>query len=399
MEPRLRRVQDRPHTAAVLAVLTDLFQQLHAEEIRYCHWKSNEHLSASLKGILDLDVLVDRRDSRRLVRVLTEVEFKRFTDVGRGYPGIQDYLGFDAGTGTLSHLHVHYQLTLGEKFLKGYRLPWEEVALTTRTLDAEHGIYVIDPNLEVLLLVTRAALKLRARDYLLAAAGYRYMRGSTLRELRWLAARVTHDRLRGLARSLVGERATALLTAIVAAVAPSIRQLRAFRRSVRPSLGSYRMYGAIAGRWRRWLREGAWVWVALRNRYRGLPKRSTRTAPQGGLAVTVTGPQPQATAVARDLTAWLSPVMAVAPAFGERPSLRARRARDRGVVVVADRLHAGPEAHRPDVILNLCEPSSGGGGRALRFEPSAETRTINLDMREAPATVLLQAKRAVWESI
>jgi hypothetical protein len=401
MEGRLAPVRHPPSASAPLAVLTELFDRLHSEDIRYCHWKSTEHLSASLEGRTDLDVLVDRKDARRLTRVLTDADFKRFMVTG-GYPGIEDYLGFDAATGTLSHLHVHYQLTLGEKFLKGYRLPWEDVALTTRTLDAEHGIYVIDPNLEALLLVTRATIKLRARDYLLAAAGYPYIRGGALRELRWLARRVDHARLHALALTLVGERATALLRRIVAAPQPSIRQLQTFRRSVDPSLDGYRLYGAMTARLHRWARECGWAWVAVWNRFRGIAKRSTRTAPQGGLAVTITGPQPQATTFAKQLVAWLSPEMAVVPDVGGRggahPS-RGRRARGRGLIVVADRLHDGPEARRPDLTLNLCEPSTGGAGRSRRFGQSAESRTIDLDTRDATAMVLLQAKRAIWESI
>jgi hypothetical protein len=399
MEPRPAPVRHPPGTSAPLAVLTELFDRLHSEDIHYCHWKSTEHLSASLEGRTDLDVLVDRKDAPRLTRVLTDLNFKRFAVTG-GYPGIEDYLGFDAETGTLSHLHVHYQLTLGEKFLKGYRLPWEDVALTTRTLDAEHGIYVVDPNLEALLLVTRATLKVRARDYLLAAAGYPYLRGGTLRELRWLARRVDHARLHALALTLVGERATALLRRIVAAPLPSIRQLQAFRRSVYPSLDGYRLYGAMTARLRRWARECGWAWVAVWNRFRGIPKRSTRTPPQGGLAVTITGLQPQATTLAKQLVAWLSPEMAVVPDLGggARPS-RGRRARGRGRIVVADRLRDGPEARRPDLTLNLCEASTEGAGRSRRFGPSAESRTIDLDMRDAAAMVLLQAKRAIWESI
>jgi hypothetical protein len=401
MERRLAPVRHPPSASAPLAVLTELFDRLHSEDIRYCHWKSTEHLSASLAGRTDLDVLVDRKDARRLPRVLTDVGFKRFA-VTAGYPGIEDYLGFDAETGTLSHLHVHYQLTLGEKFLKGYRLPWEDVALTTSTLDAEHGIYVIDPNLEALMLVTRATLKLRARDYLLAAAGYAYIRGGALRELRWLARRVDHARLHALALTLVGERATALLRRIVAAPQPSIRQLQTFRRSVYPSLDGYRLYGAMTARLHRWARECGWAWVAVWSRFRGIAKRSTRTAPQGGLAVTITGPQPQATTLAKQLVAWLSPEMAVVPDVGggggAHPS-RGRRARGRGLIVVADRLHDGPEARRPDLTLNLCEPSTGGAGRSRRFGQSAESRTIDLDMRNAAAMVLLQAKRAIWESI
>jgi len=378
-----------------LGLLTDLFRRLHAEEIRYCHWKSSEHLGASLQGTTDLDVLVHRKDAGRLARVLAEADFKPFGKLsGHDYPGIEDYLGCDNDTATLSHFHVHYQLTLGEKFLKGYRLPWEDAALASRVWDVEHGLYVIDPHLETLLLVTRAALKLRARDFLLAAAGYPYMRGGLRRELRWLACRVQEDRLRAVVRPVVGERATALLSDIITAPSPSIRQLMEFRRSVRPRVRSYRMYGPLGALRRRWVREAGWVWAALVNCFRGLTKRSTRVSRQGGLSVCVTGRQSEATRVAQHLIAWLAPDMAVLPSLGPRSSIQARRARGRGMITIADRL-PDPEEDRPDLILHLSDPSNGAPG----FMRAGATPTIDVHVRAGLATVLFQAQRAIWERI
>lgn len=391
----LREPNGTAGASPALALLTGLLDRLHAEEIRYCHWKSSEHLDASLRGITDLDVLVQRRDARRLARLLTEVDFKPFRKLsGHDYPGIEDYLGFDAATGTLSHLHVHYQLTLGEKFLKGYRLPWEDVVLNSRIWDAARGLYIVDPHLETLLLVMRIALKLRARDFLLAAVGYRYVRGGAARELRWLAQRVDQDRLRREACVLVGERASALLCEIVAAPAPSIRQLIAFRRSVHPPLGTHRMFGMLGALRHRWTREAAWVSAALTNRLRGLRQRSTRSSPQGGLAVYVTGAQPAATTVARRLVAWLAPEMAVVPDLGAHSSVTARRARGLGMIVVADRPAGGPEGGGPDLILRV-----GDAAASARRFAWLGTPTVDLDGRAAPDTLLLQAKRALWESL
>ena len=367
-------------TAAPLGLLTDLLDHLHAAEIRYCHWKSSEHLGASMQGKTDLDVLVHRADAGRLARVLTDADFKPFRKLsGHDYPGIEDYLGCDPDTGTLSHFHVHYQLTLGEKFLKGYRPPWEDAVLASRALDPRHGLYVIDPHLEALLLVSRAALKVRARDFALAAAGYRYIRGGLLRELRWLARRVQEDQLRTVAHPLVGERATALLSDILQSPAPSIRQLLEFRRSVRPHLRGYRLYGPLGALGRRWVREASWAWVALVNRVRGLTKRSTRVSPQGGLTVCVTGRQPEATGVAKGLISWLAPEMAVLPFLEPRASTAARRARGRGMIVIADRLPDAEEV-RPDLIIHLSDSSNSAPG-------------------VVEVTTLVEAQRAIWERI
>jgi len=37
-----------------LLVIQDLTDRLHRENIRYCHWKSNEHVDAAVQGKTDL---------------------------------------------------------------------------------------------------------------------------------------------------------------------------------------------------------------------------------------------------------------------------------------------------------------------------------------------------------
>ncbi len=318
LEPQ-EALREGSQTLAPLRVLTSLFARLHAENILYCHWKSNEHLHATMLGVTDVDLLVDRAAAQRLAAILTETTtFKRFVaQPGLGYPGIEDYVGFDEATGTLTHLHLHYQLTLGERFLKGHRLPWEEVVLATRVLDEQHEIYVADPNVELLLLVVRAALKLRLRDFALVRAGRRYFSGSMLREFHWLAARMNPDRLLELAGGLVGPRAGRRLLEMVAEPGPSVGQLRAFRRSTQPSLREYRMYGSGGALLRMWAREWSRVWWKVTNRvFRGR-KKSTRTLPQGGLAVAFLGPDGAGkTTVSRAVVEWLSREAAVVWVYG-----------------------------------------------------------------------------------
>jgi len=313
------RETDRPATTAPeLGVLRDLFERLHAERIRYCHWKSNEHLDASMTGATDVDVLIDRSAMVAFTRILGETNFKRFVvKPGRGYPGIEDYVGFDVKTGTLTHLHVHYQLTLGEKFLKGHRLPWEAVYLDTRVWDEQHGIYVTDPNLESIVLVVRAVMKLRARDHVLEAMGKPYFRGGMLRELRWLADRVEPQRLLQLGSRLVGERAACLLPQMLAVAQPSIRQLRAFRRCAAPGLHEYLLYGRLDAVRRMTMREWGIIWWKLRNWLLGAPTKSTRTLPQGGLFVAFLGADGAGkSTLTRQIAEWLSSEVAVVTTYG-----------------------------------------------------------------------------------
>ncbi len=301
-----------------MGVLRDLFRRLHNADIRYCHWKSNEHLDVSLDGRTDVDALFDRRAIVPLTRILGEANFKRFVvKPGRGYPGIEDYVGFDSSTGALTHLHVHYQLTLGEKFLKGHRLPWEERYLSSRVWDADHEIYIADPHLELTTLVVRAVMKLRWRDAGLEAMGTPFVRGGMLRELRWLADRVDRARLLDVASELVGERAATLLPAMVDARQPSTGQLRLFGRWARPRLREYRLFGTADAVRQMSAREWGVVWWKVRNWFLGAPTKSTRTLPHGGLSVAILGADGAGKSTLTGAIAqWLSREVAVVTTYG-----------------------------------------------------------------------------------
>ncbi|HKA60150.1 MAG TPA: hypothetical protein VKD28_16155 [Gemmatimonadales bacterium] len=380
---------------ATLAVLRKLFDRIHQAGIRYCHWKSNQHLDASMIGATDLDLLVDRRDAARLAEILAHAGVKPFRKIaGDEYPGVEDYLAFDAERGALSHLHVHYQLTLGEKFLKGYRLPWERQALATRRFDPEHSLYVMDPHLELLLLVTRAALKLRARDWVLAAIGRPYVSGGLRVEFGWLVARIDVASLREVSIPLVGNAATERLVEIASTAVPSMGQLRGFREVVEPRLDWYRMYGTVDGLRRRFIRESRWVWTAVMNWRRGLKTRSTRVSPTGGLSVCIIGPQPDATNLARQLCAWLSTDMAVVPELGAASSTDARRSRGRGKIIIADRVHDTNPLPVDLAILLGDVPFPNGSEHPFRHT----AQLVKLSPTDTPER-LLNAKCALWESI
>ena len=500
-------------TPCRLAVLRSLFDRLHVDDIRYCHWKSNEHLQASFTGATDVDVLFDRRAIIPLTRILGEIGFKRFVvKPGRGYPGIEDYVGYDAATGALTHLHVHYQLTLGEKFLKGHRLPWEERYLATRVRDPEFDIYVADPHLELVVLLIRAVMKLRARDGLKEALGTPYIGGGMLREVAWLKSRVTEHRLVALGRELVGEAAAQLLPGLVAGARPSVGQLRAFGRRITPPLHEYRLFGSGAAVRQMLTRELGIVWWKARNWLLGAPTKSTRTMPQGGLTVAFLGADGAGkSTITGRVTEWLSREVAVVQTYGgsgkgsaslvrlgmqrvgalrrrilgratepvrrssdnpdtlsgalpsvarvvwllsllrERRSRAraARRAKGLGMIVISDRfpqsqfpggndgpriapwLEHGPwwvraaarrerttfrqvDLSPPDLVIKLNvrpevalqrKPETPADQvrhgidviRGLRFPPT--TRVVDVDAEQPLDHVVLQAKRAVWESI
>jgi hypothetical protein len=141
-----------------LKICTDLFQKLAQKNVIYCHWKSNRHLSLGLMGHTDLDLLIHAKDRKVFDFALNELGFKRIVCTPENkLPGMEDYLGFDEDTGSLCHLHVHYKLILGQKYIKNHHLPIEQFILENRR--KMQGVYVPIPEIELLILIIRANLK------------------------------------------------------------------------------------------------------------------------------------------------------------------------------------------------------------------------------------------------
>jgi len=165
MEPTLgKQALNVAQASAPLNSLVELFGTLNDQNIAYCHWKSNCNLDRSLGGLTDLDLLIHPDHAQQFQRILDQYDVKRIVAPdGQGYPAIEDYLGFDPGTGRLFHLHVHYELVLGEQFVKNYRLPLENAFLCDPLL--YKGLVKIPcPELELIVLAVRALLKYRDRD-------------------------------------------------------------------------------------------------------------------------------------------------------------------------------------------------------------------------------------------
>lgn len=374
-----------------LGVVTELFSRFHAEGIVYCHWKSNEHLDASMAGATDFDLLIDRNAAPAVAAIFGDMRIKRFTVAPfHEYPGVEDYLCVDPDTATLIHLHVHYQLTVGEKLLNGHRLPWEEMVLSTRVLDERHEIYVADPHIELVLLVARAAVKLRARDLLVGALRRRLFQQKVLREFAWLARRVERGRLLEVADRLVGPRAARILLEMLDAP-PHKRRLLAFRRNCEPSLASYRAHSFWGARMRRWLREVRTLWWWIENRYYGVPKNSSRTCPQGGMMIAFVGAGPGRRAtIAKAAAQWLAEEVSVVPiaAGGQLPA-RARQARSLGKVVIVDGWPRA-ESTAPDVVVNL---------DSAPFLDVPSARVVDIVATQPLEQVLSEVKHAIWQYI
>ena len=183
-------------TTVGLKAPADLFESLNERGIRYCLWKSNIRQEEGMRGETDLDLLVDREQSTVFRETLQKHNIKPFHAApGRHYPAMENHLGFDDVTGRLFHLHVHYQLVLGEQFIKNYRLPLEDHFLDSVQL--RHGAKLPSPELEIIILSIRILLKYRDRDLLRDILPYRStgISASFRKEIHWLLQQTDRGRI------------------------------------------------------------------------------------------------------------------------------------------------------------------------------------------------------------
>jgi thymidylate kinase len=237
---------------AKLEILSQLFQGLNAQGIRYCHWKSTHSLDKALRGGTDLDLLVDRADATRFREMLLGWDLKPFVSAPqRQYPAVEDYLGFDRQTGALVHLHVHYRLVLGEQYTKNYVLPLEKILLENTHLKA--GVRVPTPELETIILVLRSLLKYRDRDVLrdlLRLPGRGGLPASTLKEIDGLLAQTDLDRLAAAVKCHMDFLPPDLILDFVKTIRQAPRdgaRLVRLRGHVRRVLSPYQRVGRLGG--------------------------------------------------------------------------------------------------------------------------------------------------------
>ncbi|HEU4680791.1 MAG TPA: hypothetical protein VFS51_03540 [Gemmatimonadales bacterium] len=308
--------------------MTELCRRLQDAGVSYCHWKSNEHLRPATLGETDLDLLVDRDAATGVAHVLSQTGYKRMMAApARSYVGIEDYLALDHATGKLVHLHLHYRLVVGEKFLKGYRLPWEARVLAGRRLDSETGIYVAAPELELIVLVVRAALKLRKRETL-GFGGPGPVDRDFLREFRWLADRIDPAGLQSEATELLGPEAASMLTAMTTGQ-PNRAGVARFRQAIRQSAETWRTYPPAEATRRRWWREWSVRSAGFWSRISGRHQITRFQNPRGGVIIAFLGADGSGkSTVTSAITSWLSWRLEVIPlyfGFGDGPVSGARR--------------------------------------------------------------------------
>ena len=183
----------------MLSISRELFKAWNDASLLYCHWKSNEHLLEGLNGETDLDVLLSHHDKDRGEKLLRQLDFlKCKAQVGSRYPDVDDWIGFDKPTGSLIHMHLHYSIVTGHKGLKEYDLPWSDLTLETRVFNSDYGVFLMEPNLEIVTLYTRIGLKASILNIMRCYTGKFQIDKDVKREIEWLKKRVDLNHVKQL---------------------------------------------------------------------------------------------------------------------------------------------------------------------------------------------------------
>lgn len=145
-----------------LAKIYEVFSRFNEHHISYCHWKSIDHLEATYLGDTDIDVLFARNQRALIEIILAKCGFVRMaTAAMRSYPGIMDYIALDEDSGKWVHIHLHYHLNMGDRWVKAFHLNLEDCILKNRIWNDTFQTFTINPHDELSLLIARMSLKSR----------------------------------------------------------------------------------------------------------------------------------------------------------------------------------------------------------------------------------------------
>ncbi|MFL5403184.1 MAG: hypothetical protein ACJ8BF_10250 [Gemmatimonadales bacterium] len=129
---------------------------LDSAEVSYCQWKGIWRVA----GEGDIDLLVRRADAARFRQVAESLGFKLVLGSGeRQLAGVESFLGHEPTLRHPIHLHVHYQVVVGDYWRTVYRLPIEAPMLQPTTPGEPFPVPA--PPYQFIVYVLRMMLRLR----------------------------------------------------------------------------------------------------------------------------------------------------------------------------------------------------------------------------------------------
>ena len=136
--------------------IIDLFKQFKDENVRYCHFKSNNNLEPALSGVDDLDLLVATGDVDKFNEILSRNGFRIAFDRGAPVtPYVYHYFGMDPKTGLLVHLHVYFKIVTGGSIFKNHAIRVEKMFLDEAQPNGPAGVYIPSSEADCILFILR----------------------------------------------------------------------------------------------------------------------------------------------------------------------------------------------------------------------------------------------------
>jgi thymidylate kinase len=267
----------------MLTKTRNLIEELNANGLRYCHWKSNLALAKSLAGRTDVDLLVHRKDANIFRVILNQLCFRpAAATTGEAFPAMEHYHALDEESGIFIHVHAYYRVITGESLAKNYRFPIEDMLLqNTREIGS---VRVPTKNAELVVFTLRMMLKHTSlAELILLARDWKQVQ----HEITWLLETDSTDEALRLVNCWLPSVDTGLFTDCIAALkapAPLLRRIN-LGHQLRSQLSHYARRSAI----RAWLSGVQKFTIML---FRRLTRPQKGMIPlSGGAVIAFVGPE------------------------------------------------------------------------------------------------------------
>lgn len=146
-------------------IVQGFIDKINSSNIKYCHFKSNSSLSLSVAGETDLDLLFEEGSEIAVAAIMKSIGCILFNSpADRSYDDVYDYIAYDGDLRRPIHFHCHFRLDIGEKWVKSYRLPWQDLILSSSCQDPLTKISTSSPEWELILLILRQTTRIYSTD-------------------------------------------------------------------------------------------------------------------------------------------------------------------------------------------------------------------------------------------
>ncbi len=252
--------------------------------IKFCHFKSNATLGRAVTAKTDLDILFLEKDKEKITDLFRALKAIRFEAVKhKRYDKIDDFLAVDEASLSLIHFHVHYQLDIGEKNVKNYRLPFSEEIVDSRVKHPEIDFWTSSPEHELILLVLRQTL--RVPEHTFRVKKLPKICKNAGKEHEWLKKRAVREKVESICDAWFPEDIASKICE-VAFKEMTVKNIHGLGRVLRPHAEKYRTYEKSI--FHDIKREYA-MEKAKRSSKMGIPVPGKRTFPNRGLMIVFVG--------------------------------------------------------------------------------------------------------------